>query len=76
MDQASEAVIRVVGREYAHIVPLGQKLLGKGFDVPSHSPRIRRRVGGDQCNAHPRSVAARPDPCRVDYVRYRTMQGC
>ena len=41
VDQAGKAVIRVVGRENAHVVSLRQELLGKGLDVSPHSPRIR-----------------------------------
>jgi hypothetical protein len=52
VEQPGEAVVRVMGRKYAHVVPLIEELLGQGFDVPTHSPRIRRRIRGDQCDAH------------------------
>jgi hypothetical protein len=33
-------------------VTMPDQLLGKRFDVPPHTPRIRIRVRGDECYSH------------------------
>src|SRR4051812_44125371 len=52
MPDASQAVVRVKGREQPNVVALPDELLGKRFDVLPDTPRIRIRVRGDECYAH------------------------